>query len=183
MKDDSGKVLLALLAGASAGIVAGLLMAPDAGTATRESLGKSLGKFGEDLNKLLQDGMSRIDALKGSVGQQGGGNADRGGAEDALADMAGKKAGSGSGPAASSAAPGSGISGGSGTSGGGTSAGSGSSSGGSGAGKSGGSSSAAGSGMSGSASTAGGSGGTSATGGGTSTNATKSGDTALGSSL
>ena len=40
MKDNSGKIMLALLAGASAGVIAGLLMAPDSGTATRDSLKK-----------------------------------------------------------------------------------------------------------------------------------------------
>ncbi|RTQ45322.1 YtxH domain-containing protein [Hymenobacter gummosus] len=101
MKDNSGKVILALLAGASAGIVAGLLMAPEAGTATRDSLGKSLGKFGEDLNKLLQDGLSKLDGLKGG-GSAAGDEADRSGAEDALAGLnsggskGSKKSGAGS---------------------------------------------------------------------------------------
>ncbi|MCC3158720.1 YtxH domain-containing protein [Hymenobacter sp. 15J16-1T3B] len=98
MKDNSGKVLLALLAGASAGIVAGLLMAPETGTATRENWGKSLGKFGDDLNKLLQDGLSKLDALKGGASGSGeGDNADRSGAEDALAGLgssSGKSTGS-----------------------------------------------------------------------------------------
>ena len=38
MKDNSGKIILALLAGASAGVIAGLLMAPDSGMATRDGL-------------------------------------------------------------------------------------------------------------------------------------------------
>jgi gas vesicle protein len=89
MKDNSGKVILALLAGASAGIVAGLLMAPEAGSETRGSLGKSLGKLGEDLNKLLQDGLAKVDALKG--GTTAGDEADRSGAEDALAGISSDK--------------------------------------------------------------------------------------------
>ncbi|GAB2958682.1 hypothetical protein GCM10027048_27210 [Hymenobacter coalescens] len=53
--NNSGKVLLALLAGASAGIVAGLLIAPDKGSATRGNLknyaGKYSGELGDQLSK------------------------------------------------------------------------------------------------------------------------------------
>ncbi|WP_345220881.1 YtxH domain-containing protein [Hymenobacter koreensis] len=56
--NNSGKILLAVLAGASAGIVAGLLMAPDKGSATRGNLKNYAGKygdqFGEQLTKLGQ---------------------------------------------------------------------------------------------------------------------------------
>ena len=37
MKDDKGKVILSLLAGATAGIVAGLLLAPETGDETRRA--------------------------------------------------------------------------------------------------------------------------------------------------
>lgn len=54
-EDNSGKILLAVLAGAGAGIIAGMLMAPDKGKATREKLGsaatKYSGQFGEQLSK------------------------------------------------------------------------------------------------------------------------------------
>jgi len=63
MKDNSGKIMLALLAGASAGVIAGLLMAPDSGTATRDSLKKSASKLGKDLEKKLQEGMSRLEGM------------------------------------------------------------------------------------------------------------------------
>ncbi|RAK65864.1 YtxH domain-containing protein [Hymenobacter edaphi] len=107
MKDNGGKVILALLAGASAGIVAGLLMAPETGTATRETWGKSLGKFGDDLSKLLQDGLAKLDALKGGAsGSEGDTNTDRSGAEDALAGLGdtGKSSGSKAGGGRKSAA-------------------------------------------------------------------------------
>ena len=65
MKDNSGKIMLALLAGASAGVIAGLLMAPDSGTATRDSLKKSASKLGKDLEKKLQEGMSKLEGIKG----------------------------------------------------------------------------------------------------------------------
>ncbi|PTX18003.1 YtxH-like protein [Pontibacter mucosus] len=60
MKDNSGKVLLAMLAGASAGVIAGLLMAPDTGEVTRSSIKKWAGKMSKDLEKNLQDGLDEI---------------------------------------------------------------------------------------------------------------------------
>ncbi|MET4106841.1 CsbD family protein [Hymenobacter sp. UYP22] len=58
-EDNSGKILLAALAGAGAGIIAGLLMAPDKGKATREKLGsaatKYSGQLGEQLSKYGED--------------------------------------------------------------------------------------------------------------------------------
>ncbi|PRY11595.1 gas vesicle protein [Pontibacter ummariensis] len=47
---DNGKILLATLAGISAGVVAGILMAPSSGRATRDSLTRSLSKAGDELN-------------------------------------------------------------------------------------------------------------------------------------
>lgn len=52
MKDDNGKVILAMLAGASAGLVAGILMAPEAGEATRGNLKKSASKLGSKVSAL-----------------------------------------------------------------------------------------------------------------------------------
>ena len=67
MKDNSGKVLLALLAGASAGVIAGLLMAPDTGEATRSSVKKWAGKVSKDLEKNLQAGLDEIKNMSGST--------------------------------------------------------------------------------------------------------------------
>lgn len=89
MKDNSGKIMLALLAGASAGVIAGLLMAPDSGTATRDSLKKSASKLGKDLEKKLQEGMSKLEGLNtgglmdqassmiGGLTGKGGSNSDK----------------------------------------------------------------------------------------------------------
>lgn len=63
MKDNSGKIILALLAGASAGVIAGLLMAPDSGTATRDGLKKTMSKLGKDLEKKMQDTMSKMEGM------------------------------------------------------------------------------------------------------------------------
>ncbi|MCX2739695.1 YtxH domain-containing protein [Pontibacter anaerobius] len=67
MKDNSGKVLLAMLAGASAGVIAGLLMAPDTGEVTRNSVKKWAGKMSKDLEKNLQDGLEEIKKMSGDT--------------------------------------------------------------------------------------------------------------------
>lgn len=91
MKDNSGKIILALLAGASAGVIAGLLMAPDSGTATRDSLKKSASKLGKDLEKKLQEGMSKLESMNtgglldqasSMLGMSKGGNSHAGGNGD-----------------------------------------------------------------------------------------------------
>ncbi|MBF9236690.1 YtxH domain-containing protein [Hymenobacter sp. BT683] len=60
MKDDKGKVILSLLAGATAGIVAGLLLAPETGDQTRSQLRESASKWGGDLSKLLKDTLAKV---------------------------------------------------------------------------------------------------------------------------
>ncbi|AHJ96491.1 YtxH domain-containing protein [Hymenobacter swuensis] len=62
--DTKGKVILSLLVGATAGVVAGLLLAPETGDETRTGLKKSASKLGDDLNKLLKEGKSRLASLK-----------------------------------------------------------------------------------------------------------------------
>ncbi|RSK48321.1 YtxH domain-containing protein [Hymenobacter rigui] len=64
MQDTKGKVILSLLVGATAGAVAGLLLAPETGDETRAGLKKSASKLGDDLSKLLKEGKSRLAALK-----------------------------------------------------------------------------------------------------------------------
>ena len=59
MKDDKGKVIISLLAGATAGIVAGLLLAPETGDDTRSSLRRSAAKWGGDLSKLVTDTLAK----------------------------------------------------------------------------------------------------------------------------
>ncbi|ALI98062.1 YtxH domain-containing protein [Rufibacter tibetensis] len=65
MKDDNGKIILAMLAGASAGLVAGILMAPEAGEATRGNLKKSASKLGSGIGSKLSDLGSSAGALLG----------------------------------------------------------------------------------------------------------------------
>src|SRR5687767_9810090 len=111
MKDNSGKIMLALLAGASAGVIAGLLMAPDSGTATRDSLKKSASKLGKDLEKKLQEGMSKLEGMNA------------GGLMDQASSMIGGLTGKSGGASNSNKAGGS-TSGGSTTSGSGSASGS-----------------------------------------------------------
>ena len=60
MKDDSkGKVIFSLIAGATAGIMAGLLLAPETGDDTRSNLRKSASKWGSDLSKLVKDALAK----------------------------------------------------------------------------------------------------------------------------
>ena len=63
MKDDKGKVIFSLIAGATAGIVAGLLLAPETGDDTRSNLRKSASKWGGDLSKLVKDTLAKVQGL------------------------------------------------------------------------------------------------------------------------
>jgi gas vesicle protein len=93
MKDNSGKIILALLAGASAGIVAGLLMAPDSGTVSRGNLKNYAGKLSKDLEKTFQESLSKIDtsALLSSIGLGNKGGADENAADGSAAGSGTKK--------------------------------------------------------------------------------------------
>ena len=61
VKDTNGKVLLAALAGASAGIIAGLLMAPEAGLNTRNTLKKTAQGYGDQVDQLVRRLMDRLE--------------------------------------------------------------------------------------------------------------------------
>ncbi len=60
MPKDNGKVIVSLLAGATAGIVAGLLLAPETGDDLRKSLREAAGKWGGSLGKLAQDALGKL---------------------------------------------------------------------------------------------------------------------------
>ncbi|TVT42550.1 YtxH domain-containing protein [Hymenobacter setariae] len=60
MPKDNGKVIVSLLAGATAGIVAGLLLAPETGEDARKSLRESASKWGGSLGKLVQDTLGKL---------------------------------------------------------------------------------------------------------------------------
>ena len=60
MPKDNGKVIVSLLAGATAGIVTGLLLAPETGEDLRKSLREAAGKWGGSLGKLAQEALSKL---------------------------------------------------------------------------------------------------------------------------
>ena len=60
MANSNGKVILSLLAGATAGAVAGLLLAPETGATTRSSLKQAATDFGGDVSKFFQDTLSKV---------------------------------------------------------------------------------------------------------------------------
>ncbi|MGY3089583.1 gas vesicle protein [Hymenobacter sp. UYAg731] len=67
MKDDKGKVIFSLIAGATAGIVAGLLLAPETGDDTRSNLRKSAAKWAGDLSKLANDTLAKVQGQAGAT--------------------------------------------------------------------------------------------------------------------
>jgi hypothetical protein len=59
MKDDKGKVIFSLIAGATAGIVASFGGEQQAGYDARANLRKSVSKWGDDLSKLAKDALAK----------------------------------------------------------------------------------------------------------------------------
>ncbi len=66
MKSSTAKFLFGFIAGAAAGAVTGLLMAPEKGTDTRKVVGEKIKKFREDLEKELS---GKVDDLKEFVNE------------------------------------------------------------------------------------------------------------------
>lgn len=61
IKDNSGKVIVSLVAGATAGIVTGLLLAPETGADTRKSLAEEANKFWNGpLGERLKGALTRL---------------------------------------------------------------------------------------------------------------------------
>ncbi len=88
MDNNKSKVLLSLLAGATAGVVAGLLLAPDSGKKSRATLLSSASKWGGDLDKIFRDGLGQIQELTGKLN----GFVGKGGSESASGTASGSGA-------------------------------------------------------------------------------------------
>ena len=73
--NNAGKVLLAALAGAGAGIIAGMLLAPDKGSATRENwkgvATKYSGQLGEQASKIGADLEAKFKEYAGKLEDMG----------------------------------------------------------------------------------------------------------------
>ena len=73
--NNSGKILLAALAGASAGIIAGILLAPDKGSATLENWKGAAktygGQLGEQFNKYSADLETKFKGLTDKLDELG----------------------------------------------------------------------------------------------------------------
>ncbi|AWM35005.1 YtxH domain-containing protein [Hymenobacter nivis] len=63
MNDDKGKVIFSLLVGATAGIVAGLLLAPETGDDARSQIRESATKWADDLKKRAQRALGQTPAV------------------------------------------------------------------------------------------------------------------------
>src|ERR1051326_1944630 len=61
---DNGKVLSALLLGAAAGAVLGLLIAPDKGSNTRKKIQEGITDLIDQLNEKINEGKEALDELK-----------------------------------------------------------------------------------------------------------------------
>ncbi|OWP63383.1 hypothetical protein CDA63_09255 [Hymenobacter amundsenii] len=65
MQDTNGKVILSLLAGATAGIIVGLLLAPETGDEARADIKQGATKLNKDLARLLKEGKAKLDQIRG----------------------------------------------------------------------------------------------------------------------
>jgi len=62
LDSDTGKIVMATLAGLGAGIAAGILLAPDSGRTTRDSVMRSFSKAGDEVNSRVR---KWTDSLRG----------------------------------------------------------------------------------------------------------------------
>ena len=62
--NDTGKLMMTLTAGFAAGVVAGILFAPEVGEKTRESIKSKAAELGDELDKHYQ---AELDKLKDKV--------------------------------------------------------------------------------------------------------------------
>ncbi|MFB9864042.1 hypothetical protein [Rufibacter immobilis] len=83
MKNDNSKILIAAAAGAAAGVVAGILMAPNNGKVSRESLLKVAGQLAESVNGQVGTYLEKLGGLSSLLG---GSNAGGGATNTSNAD-------------------------------------------------------------------------------------------------
>jgi gas vesicle protein len=66
----AAKTLLTLTAGAVAGAITALLLAPQSGAETRKSIGKAVGGWKDDLDGTIQQSVEKINRLRANMGQE-----------------------------------------------------------------------------------------------------------------
>ncbi|WP_151088411.1 YtxH domain-containing protein [Hymenobacter baengnokdamensis] len=92
MPNDNGKVIVSLLAGATAGIVAGLLLAPETGEEARAGLLASARKWGDELGKLAKEALTKLHEAPPSTNPDAAVSEDRRSADALFNSMGGQGA-------------------------------------------------------------------------------------------
>lgn len=63
---SSSKILISIAAGAAAGLIAGILFAPDKGTETRKKIKRQKEKFADDVKDTINKGKEKFAEFKGN---------------------------------------------------------------------------------------------------------------------
>ena len=66
---NSAKITLGILGAAAAGIVIGMLIAPEKGTEMRRRIRRTAGEWADNLTHLFQDGKEEVEHLKDKARQ------------------------------------------------------------------------------------------------------------------
>jgi gas vesicle protein len=64
---STSKVILGIVGAAAAGVVIGLLLAPDKGTETRRKIGKTAGQWANELSNLFDHGKAAVEDMANKV--------------------------------------------------------------------------------------------------------------------
>jgi gas vesicle protein len=70
VRGSNGKILMAALAGITAGIITGLLMAPETGLQTRQSIARKAGDITDILNQSIRKVTGKSKKKKGGKGKK-----------------------------------------------------------------------------------------------------------------
>lgn len=68
--NDTGKLLVTLTAGFAAGVVAGILFAPEVGETTRETLKTKVGEIGDELDKHYQQEIEKLKTVVSDLSKE-----------------------------------------------------------------------------------------------------------------